>query len=226
MRRRLAGMRGYAFSRGDHVHAYWVERCIGFTAFDSRGRRLGRVRRVVPGPEATRLEIKGVKSRIVATTTVESIAPHDSLLVISYNGEAEDPVYSDRSDWRENTLPWFDIVASDGVRTARPPIGESKDARTHPRRARLHRAIRSQANRVSAAWTTFVETVKSATRAVQQRGAILRSWPVSAQRALRQTLSRLLRNLAAKLDVQPDDRRTRAAGGVSSARVTQGPPRD
>jgi hypothetical protein len=226
MRRRLAGMRGYAFSRGDHVHAYWVERCVGFTAFDSRGRRLGRVRRVVPGPDATRLEIKGVKSRIVAARTVESIAPHDSLLVISHNGEAEDPAHSDRSAWRENTLPWFDIVASDGVTTARPPIRESNDVRTPAWRARLHREIRSHANRLSAASTTFVETVKSTSRAIRRRGAVLRSWPVSAQRASRQTLARLLRNLAAKLDVQPDDGRTRAAGGVSSARVTEGPPRE
>ena len=84
--------RGRAFGRGSPVCDYWLERCQGFEAVGSDGRRLGRVRRFETPHGDAFLRLGRLRSRVVPVSAVEVVWPAASLLLIADPDTAKEDV--------------------------------------------------------------------------------------------------------------------------------------
>ena len=108
--------RGRAFGRGSPVCDYWLERCQGFEAVGSDGRRLGRVRRFETPYGDAFLRLGRLRSRVVPVSAVEVVWPAASLLLIADPDTPEEDVgttSTSRPRWEDETLPWWELVQDD-----------------------------------------------------------------------------------------------------------------
>jgi hypothetical protein len=123
--------RGHAFGRGSPVREYWLERCDGFEAIATNGKRLGPVTRIQTPSGGVFLRLGGRRSRVVPAAAVERVWPGACMLVI-----AEEDVSLERETtaatapesagaraaeehgastaatlrWEDDTLPWWDLI--------------------------------------------------------------------------------------------------------------------
>ena len=93
--------RGRAFGRGSPVCDYWLERCQGFEAVGSDGRRLGRVRRFETPRGDAFLRLGRLRSRVVPVSAVEIVWPAASLLLIADPDSPKEDVGSPDPGLRE-----------------------------------------------------------------------------------------------------------------------------
>jgi hypothetical protein len=131
--------RGRAFGRGSPVCDYWLERCQGFEAVGSDGRRLGRVRRFETPHGDAFLRLGRLRSRVVPVSAVEIVWPAASLLLIADPGTPKEDVgtpdpsiwvtdahlatSTSRPRWEDETLPWWELVKDRdaGDEASKPP---------------------------------------------------------------------------------------------------------
>jgi hypothetical protein len=181
--REEAGYPG-VFPRGSAVHAYWVERCVGFTAVNSDGRRLGRVRRVARAADGTTLIVAGrLGNRSFSSQAVQSVSPRESVIFVSQRPVSDCERDQAGSNWRDETLPWFELLA----------LADTAGARAGRRRRARARAS------IGRAWAAFATTVRassSAWRAVSGAWKTVARWSLALLQASRERLARLLFRLA------------------------------
>jgi hypothetical protein len=185
--RGLARSRGEAdypgvFARGSAVHAYWWS-----AASDSRPLTVMDVALAVSaGLRAARMEPRSSSARQskLSSQAVESVSPRESLIFVSQRPVSDCERKQAGSNWRDETLPWFEPPAL--AHTAGAPGG-------------CRRRARGPAANIGRGWavvTTTARASSSAWRAVSGAWKSLASWSLALLQAIRQRLARLLFRLA------------------------------
>jgi hypothetical protein len=178
------------FDRGSPVHAYWVRRCVGFAVVDGRGRSLGRVRRA--GADGEELVVaRRFGRRRVDAAAVESIWPHERIMLVSRTGEEGSSNGTPRS-MGDETLPWFDLPVA-------APAAEE------PRSPSIHR-IRTRAQE---AWNGVRPVVRRGVRSTSETARRdwrrLRVWLAERVEETRRRCARGLTRLAAVVEPHSGD---------------------
>jgi hypothetical protein len=173
------------FGRGSPVHAYWVERCVGFTAVEADGRRLGRIRRVEPAAPEAMLVIGRFRRRTVPATAVESVWPRESVVLIA-EPEANGRARAERDDRYGDTVPWFELAPVDA---------------TPPEKA----ASAAAAARVGAVVRAAGGVTAGCGRSLRDAGRTVARWTRVRVRGLRRRTAAFLFRLARAVDAAEFD---------------------
>jgi hypothetical protein len=198
------------FGRGSAVREYWLERCQGFSAVATDGRRLGRVKRVEVRVEGTFLRLTGMRAREIPVGAIETVWPSAAVLTISADGAdagsrpaMREERRSKRPAWEDETLPWWELFA-DGVRSDRSRTRPSRGRRLvsivaspRPPLERKARAVALRVRRLGERARTLTKTlVDEAVRSCARISGAARSAAVRAGRAFARTMRRARRGLA------------------------------
>jgi hypothetical protein len=200
------------FGRGSAVREYWLERCQGFSAVRTDGRPLGRVKRVESRMDGTFLRLNGIRARAVPISSVDTVWPGASVLLISDEDvdrgsgkSAWGRAHPERPAWEDETLPWWELFADglDSSHYSTPPSAGSPLSVVASARSRIERtanAIARCARRVIGRSRTLTQAliekaVQSGARALQAT----HSAATRASRGLTKTTRRFRRRLAREL---------------------------